>query len=75
MISLSVKLYFDVILLLNVHDILARLQDDYWSEDFDHSKNCENEGRRQKCVTMSNFSSVQFSSWPWNCYLFGNICI
>ena len=53
MISLSVKLYFNVILLLNVHDILARLQDDYWSETFDHSKNCKNEGRRQKCVTMS----------------------
>ena len=46
------------VVLFKLKDICGT-EEDYWSEDFDVSQNCENEGRRQISATVAHVPAIK----------------
>ena len=53
MLSLGVEFrILIIILLIHIGNASGR-EDDYWTDDFDQSKDCTNKGRSKKCLIAS----------------------
>ena len=52
MLSLGVEFLISFILLIHIGNASGSV-DDYWSDDFDSSRNCENKGRSEKRLIVS----------------------
>ena len=57
MTPISALLCLHLILLFKLKDISGT--EDYWSDNFDESKNCENEGRRQISATVAHVPAIK----------------